>query len=381
MKIIIEAQHVCHPTMGGAAPYTVNLIKSLWQRRNNDYALTVFDKDGERGNKSTVETRLGITDIPIHECNNLSYITAQDVSDAYASKSYNAYTGASGDIFHFTNIRTVPDNIEGKVVVTIPDMNPFMLPKRFPEKFRNQYNIALDRIKAIKPSIITHSEYTKMYITEYTGISLDNIYVVPQGVQLSEGYKPNNNNEILTQAGIHTRYFLYNAECDTFVGMGHVLNTFEYIASKHSDVQLVILGDINKCNQPGLVQLVKNPFLGRIVILEQLTLEKKSALYTNALSLLVSIVYGDYYQYAMEAFACGCPVIMPPHSSFMMNNDNPHISIRPEDGNHLTYEVEKLITSETLRQEMKNKGLEYVKHLSWDGVAAQTEDVYKGMVK
>ncbi|MCL2661913.1 MAG: glycosyltransferase [Oscillospiraceae bacterium] len=79
----------------------------------------------------------------------------------------------------------------------------------------------------------------------------------------------------------------------------------------------------------------------------------------------------------LEAMARGCPVITSNVSSMPEVAGDAAILIDPYNTEQLTHEIERVVLSDTLRAEMKRKGLEQCKKFSWDKTAAMTEDVYK----
>ena len=100
-------------------------------------------------------------------------------------------------------------------------------------------------------------------------------------------------------------------------------------------------------------------------------------LYSNALAFVFPSLYEGFGLPVLEAMARGCPVIASNASSLPEVTGDAAILIDPHNVEQLAYEMERIITSESLQNELKQKGLEQCKKFSWDKTAEMTENVYK----
>jgi len=373
MKVIIEAQHVLTPHRRGIPVYAIQLTRRLLARKKFDYALTLFDKYKERGNRRCIDEFFGEYNTPIYECNSESYKTLFIDDSAYQNKSYNDYTGASGDIFHFLHIEAIPLKLNGKMIVTVHDVLPLIFPEFFPS-YNRFINISWKRILEMKPTIIANSQTTKLDFMKHSG--LNDIHVTPLGFDETVHYYENNPS-ILASLGINNPYLLYCGALDMRKNIIRILDAFEVIAKQFPEISLVLAGNVDSNGAPILQKIENHKFKSRIITLGFVSDEQKRILMSSALSFLFPSVYEGFGLPILEAMACGCPVITSNVSSMPEVAGNAAILIDPYNTEQLANEMERIITCKSLREELKEKGLEQCKKFSWDKTAEMTEDVYE----
>ena len=376
MKVILEAQYACAPNPVGVPNYAYQLIRSLLKRNQNNYELVFFDKDRERGNREFINKHFGGYRVPIHECNDLDYRTIINDKNAFKEKSYNEYTGVYGDVFHFMHV-IFPNNIAGKTVVTIHDATPLVVPELCNTEWTESFNIAFEKIKRIKPTIITDSESSKNDIAHFSGINADKIHVIPLGFD-EENCNTEYDPELLKKMGINSPYFLYLGGIYQNKNVLSIFNAFHLIAEKHPDIQLIIAGKPEPQSEYIFTQIKESPHYGsRILLPGYVTNEQKNALFSNALAFVFPSLYEGFGLPVLEAMARGCPVITSNVSSLPEVAGDAAILVNPNDTEQLAFEMERIASSDTLQVELKQKGLEQSKKFSWDKTAEMTEQVYK----
>jgi len=373
MKVILEAQYACTPMPRGVHYYTIQLIQSLLKRKKNDYELIFFDFNKERNNRQWIDKYFSEYDIPVNECNTVSYRDFTADKDIFKQKSYNDYTGVFGDIFHFTHLVSIPDNFIGNMVVTIHDMIPILYPEYCPSLFNEQFRLCFNRLLKVKPVIITVSESSKRDIIRLSNISEEKIHIIPEAYDIGNcSFK--NNPDILIELGINFPYLLYLGAITEHKNIFRIIKSFDLLAKQFSDIQLVIAGEYSAFE---IDKIKSSQFFSRIIITGYVSDEQKHILYSNALAFLFPSLYEGFGLPVLEAMARGCPVITSNTSSLPEVAGDAAILIDPYNTEQLTYEMKRLITSESLREELKQKGLERCKKFSWDKTAEMTEEVYE----
>ena len=376
MKVIFEIQHLFDAEFRGVPLYTTTLIKTLYKRGNNQYALTFFDKDKQRNNKERyVDPLFGELGIQYYECNELSYQTIQKEFGVLPNKSYNEYTGAYGDIFHFTAPVFLPDKIHGKTVVTVHDMLPMQIPQFWSENWQTVFATSIERIETLDAIVITDSLSTKSDLLKLSRISPDNTYVVYPGYDEGILY-PDGDRTELYKLGIDVPYILYLAAIDPRKGIDKILLAYEVLASKYNDIKLVIAGSIKHADESLLAKIRSHAFTNRIITTDYVTEEQRRILMSNALVFLFPSLYEGFGLPVLEAMACGCPVITSNNSSLPEVVGDAGVLIDAESVEQLIYETDKLLTSETMREGLRDKGIIRAKMFTWEKTAEETEKIY-----
>jgi len=378
-NVILEAQLACTPTPRGIHCYTIQLLRSLLKRNKFQYGLAFFDENRERNNKQWIDKYFGEYNVPIHECNNLNYRAVMDSLDAFERKSYNDYTQTFGDVYHFFNI-FFPDNLKGQSVVTVHDLTPVVMSEYCAPSWTKSSLIGVERLKRAQPTIITVSQHSKSDIVHYTGIPEGKIHVISSSYDeesLLEGY----GSEALSELSVKSPYLLYLGRINVHKNIVRITEAFEMLAQKHPDVNLVIAGfcDPDYSHSEPIVKRVKeSPYFGsRIIMPGYVSNEQKNALYSNALAFVFPSIYEGFGLPVLEAMVRGCPVITSNTSSLPEVAGDAAILIDPYDTEQLAHEMERIITSDSLRESLKQKGFARAKMFSWDKTAEMTENVYK----
>lgn len=377
MKVVLEAQWACTETPRGIHCYTIQAISHLLRRNAYNYGLTFFDENRERNNRKWIEKYFGKYDIPIYECNTLSYRETWFNEDIYKEKSYNDYTGAKGDVFHFPNLISIPGSLSGKMVVTIHDMLPLRYPGYYhPDTYaRNCLN--LERLNRMQPTVITDSEAAKKDILYFSDIPEEKIHIIPLAHSVDNRlYK--NNPDILTKLGIDSPYLLFLSAIAKNKNLCRIVEAFESLAERIPDIKFVVAGGSALYTDSSAISKIENsPFASRIVMAGYVSDEQKHILYSNALAFLFPSLFEGFGLPILDAMSRGCPVIASNVSSMPEVAGDAAILIDPHSTEQLAYEMERVISSESLRKELRLKGFERCKKFSWDKTAEMTERVYE----
>jgi glycosyltransferase involved in cell wall biosynthesis len=376
MKVILEAQWACTETPRGIQSYTIQIISHLLKRSTYNYELTFFDGNRERNNRQWIEKYFGEYDIPIHECNTLDYRETFYDKNVYKEKSYNDYTGAKGDVFHFSNLISIPDNLSGKMVVTIHDVLQLRYPEYYHQKTSEMFYLNIERLNKMQPIVITDSESSKKDILYFSDILEEKIYVIPLAHYLDNCFY-NNDPNTLTKLGIDSPYLLFLSAIAKNKNLCRIVEAFESLAERFPDIKLVVAGGSAVLTDFDTIEKIKSsPFVSRIIMTGYVSDEQKHILYSNALAFLFPSLCEGFGLPILEAMSRGCPVITSNISSMPEVAGDAAILIDPYSTEQLAYEMERVISSESLRKELRLKGLEHSKKFSWDKTAELTENVY-----
>jgi len=103
-------------------------------------------------------------------------------------------------------------------------------------------------------------------------------------------------------------------------------------------------------------------------------------LYANALCFVFPSLYEGFGIPILEAFACGCPLVLSNTSCFPEIASNAGLYFEPESIDDMREKIEGVICSESLRKALASKGFERLKAFSWRQCAEQTTKVYENCI-
>jgi glycosyltransferase involved in cell wall biosynthesis len=377
MKVVLEAQHMCTEHPRGIARYVISLIRKLAYRKNNDYALTFFDKGKEMGNRAYIERYFGDLNLPLFECNSLSYRDAFWGDD---KTLYEEYTGASGDVFHFMHMLKFPRYIEGIPVVTVHDIMPILYPQWFNTRTTKQMEFFLNRIMDIKPLLLADSMATKADLVNIARVNAEDILVTPLSCDSDRCYPEQNDAmfKTLSKLKISSPYILYFGPIDERKNIISVLKAFTKVSEKRSELKFVVSGVSDPSNSgPVMESIEKFNHPEKLIFLGPVDDDCRRALYSGAKAFVFPSLYEGFGFPVLEAFACGCPVITSNSSSLPEVAGDAAILVDPLDVEEIAAQIERVLSDESLSETLKSKGIKRAAEFTWDKTAELTEQAYK----
>jgi glycosyltransferase involved in cell wall biosynthesis len=105
------------------------------------------------------------------------------------------------------------------------------------------------------------------------------------------------------------------------------------------------------------------------------------ALYQKALAFVYPSFYEGFGIPILEAFACGCPVVLSNTSCFPEVAQEAALYFNPESQEDMAAKIEEIIQNETLRKNLILKGIIRQEDFSAEKTAQQTLAVYKSILK
>lgn len=376
MQIVLEAQHaVGHSQPRGVGHYSINLIQSLLRRNMFDYKLTFFDYKKEVGNRERANKLFGEFGAPFYECNDLDYRVASRDDGVWKTRSYNGWTQTKGDVYHFMCPVSVPTVLDGKMIVTIHDVSWLAYPGKVSPNATMLHNIGIERIAKVKPHIIADSESAKGEILQYiSGISPESISVVYLSYDEDNLFRDNRDVCDIVDGD----FMFFVGTIENKKNIIRIVKAFEVIAAKNKEIRLVIAGKPTWDDTSEIYNTINySSYRSRIITPGYITVEQKRRLYSNALCFVFPSICEGFGIPVLEAMACGCPVITSDNTSLPEVGGEAAVYVNAYSTEQLACEMERVITSESLRKDMIAKGFVQAKKFSWDKTAEQVEHVYR----
>ena len=78
--------------------------------------------------------------------------------------------------------------------------------------------------------------------------------------------------------------------------------------------------------------------------------------------------------------ACGCPVITANNTSLPEVGGDAVIYVNATDIDQLAFEMDRLVSSQSLRKDLRQKGFIQASKFSWEKTAEMMENLYVNMV-
>jgi len=259
-------------------------------------------------------------------------------------------------------------------VVTIHDVAALDHPEWLNWKFALWYTFLLPRLVRRVRAVIAVSEFTKQRLIDTTSIASEKITVIPNGVD--SRFRPQSEAAISRMAVALTlpsrRYVLAVGPLEPRKNIGRLLRAWrEAQEAVAGDIWLVIAGDRDRTSMfPGYTGTEILP--PRVHLAGHVDEALMPQLYAGALAFVDVSKYEGFGLPALEAMACGVPVLVSDDSAFPEVVGDAGLYAKAHNISDIREGLVRLLTEPALTATLIARGLERVKRFTWEQTAAQT---------
>jgi glycosyltransferase involved in cell wall biosynthesis len=282
-------------------------------------------------------------------------------------------------------IISAPKFLRQPRVTTVHDLTPLIFPDKFPSGIRGKikWNIEKQLLK-LSSRIITDSFSSKKDIellTGYSGDKIDVVYPAPKEVFFQ---KPTNMEMCLKKYSINGPYFIYVGDVNWNKNILGLLNGFADLIYQKKIItdKLVLTGfaflDESLTEVKEINALIKKLRIDDYVkFIGQVSEEELVILYNKSIAAVIPSFYEGFGFPVLEAMASGTIVITADNSS-LAEIKGPAITI--DANKYHTISTALVLVSnlnESKRNEIINKGKDWLINFSWRQTARQTVNTYE----
>ncbi len=260
-----------------------------------------------------------------------------------------------------------------KTVVTIHDLGHLYFPDAYPRRMRRYITWATRRNARVASHILADSEATKQDIIAKLGVSPERITVVYPGV--SAVFQPVTDPAALRE--VQQRYCLppsYILHVGTLQPRKNVLRLLEAFAlakeRSHLKETLVLAG--RRGWLPDAIERRLTEMKDTVAMVGYVGDEDLPALYSGATAFMLPSLFEGFGMPALEAMACGTPVIVANTSSLPEVTGAAGILVDPLDVEAIARAMQQVCSEQELRQSLRFRGVAQAKKFTWDAAAEKT---------
>jgi len=210
-------------------------------------------------------------------------------------------------------------------------------------------------------SVLTGSEYAKNEIREWAKLEEDKIVAVRYGVGLPFGASGGRRN-------LGYPYLLYVGNRKPHKNLARLLRAFA-ISGVRRSVRLVLTGSRDSEIS---AQIESQGLNGDVTFVGVPEDEQLADLYRGAEALVFPSLYEGFGLPALEAMACGVPVLTSKVCALPEVVGDAAVLVDPSDVEAIADGIHRLTEDNTLREELRRKGLKRARQFSWDKTARLT---------
>ena len=272
------------------------------------------------------------------------------------------------------------------LVVTIHDVIPLVLPEYRRSRAMRAHLAIVSRTARAAQAVIVPSHHAAGDVVAQLALDPKRVWVTPEAADAS--FRPAEDREAAREAvrelGIRGRYIFNIGGLDVRKNLPLLLEAFASI--RHGlgeDVQLVIAGAAHTGNAtvyPPLEPVIERLVLRDAVVLPgRVTEAQRLALYQAADLYVTPSLYEGFGLTAVEAMACGVPLIGVKRTSLPEVVGDGGILVEPEIG-ALATAMRSVLTSNDVERELREKALRRAMAFSWEETARLTAEVYRSVL-
>ena len=297
------------------------------------------------------------------------------------------------NVFHSTNymipLRAFPANRSGSIrcVTTIHDLVPMIFPEYAPRSRKNRifpiYCWLMRNIAKRSDIIITDSQCSRNDVILHLHIApekQDKVLVVHVGV--SSQFRPAADNEPGANKGAErpagTKIILWVGRPDPYKNLIRLIEAFAKLRKEHSlQAELRLVGPQDERYPEARQCAIGLGVQDAVTWVGYVPDEQLIAEYQNADVFVLPSLYEGFGLPAVEAFACGTPVICSNKGSLPEVAGNAALQIQPDDVIGLAEAMKRVLTDDRMAKDMIAKGFQQASKFTWQQTAGQTLASYK----
>jgi glycosyltransferase involved in cell wall biosynthesis len=282
------------------------------------------------------------------------------------------------DVFHGTNF-DVPLWNGCATVLTIHDLSLFLYQETHEKRLVRRARRRMPLMARSAHMIITPSESVKGEVCDYFSMSPERVAAIPEAARAC--FKPVPLDEAARrrrQLGIEDEFVLFVGTIEPRKNLVTLARAFaEVLRSSQLRPQLVIAGKKGWLVDELFSYLKEMDGKERVRFIGYVPDDSLSALYSSCSVCVYPSLYEGFGLPALEAMACGAPVITSRTPALMETVGGAARLVAPEDVGALARAIMELLSDEKARAELAAAGLRRAAAFSWEKTARMTMEVYR----
>lgn len=278
---------------------------------------------------------------------------------------------------------SVPLFFPGRRVVTVHDLIPVYFGQDISPISRLFLGQWVPFTYRFADQLIAVSEATKRDLIRTLKLPEEKITVIPEAA--GDDYRPVTDvvklRRVQKKYRLQSPYLLHIGTLNPRKNLEFLVRVFARLSQDFPDLSLVITGKKGWYYE-GLFRLVDELRLNRrVVFTGYVEEEDKPALISGASVYCFPSLYEGFGLPALEAMACGTPVVASDTSSIPEVTGEAAILVDPRDEQAWMEAIRNVLTKKKVAKEMKRKGLIQAKKFSWEEAARATLKVYERVMR
>jgi glycosyltransferase involved in cell wall biosynthesis len=264
-------------------------------------------------------------------------------------------------------------------VITVHDLHFLKYPNFMTGESRRYYAGQIERAVAVADHIIAVSWTTRADLIAHLGVPEDRITVIYEGASaVCRPLPPEQVREALARLSLEPGYVLFVGTWEPRKNIPMLLRAYARLRERRPDAPpLVLAGRRGWLYQEILEWPHRLHIADHLRWIEGPDDQTLAILYNGAAFLAFPSLYEGFGLPALEAMACGTPVVVSDRGALPEVVGEAGMVLPAEDESRWAEAMEALLEDAAQRERMRRQGLERSAAFSWDRAAAETWAVYR----
>lgn len=285
------------------------------------------------------------------------------------------------EVVHWVNTMPVLFKV-CPTVVTIHDLQEFYTDKY--GKVRGLYRKVINFIAArLADRILTASEHSRKDISRLLRVPEEKVVVTYYGVEAAFQLRDRSQcfKRVDTKYRTSDKYVISVGELHPGKNFVRLIEAFSSLKARSLPHKLVIVGKKGWKYEQIFGAVRGLGLQDEIIFTGYVPEEDLPLLYGGAELCVYPTLYEGFGLPAMEAMACGTPLVASNVSSLPEVVDDAGILFNPYNVDEIAEAIYEVLDNEELRRELIRKGLKRAKKFSWKKTATETLEVYRDVYR
>ncbi len=275
---------------------------------------------------------------------------------------------------------TLPYCLSMRSVVTIHDVIHLRFPEYFSPLQRAYARFLISHACMAADAVIVDSEFSGKELRRYVACPAGKIHVIHLGVSgsFTPGEGHSGPEEFTRKYRVGRRFLLYVGGLKRHKNVPCLLRAFAGLGSD-PELQIVFIGE--RVDEDAALKslCVQCGISGRVLSLGWIPEDDLIAAYRAAAVVVLPSLYEGFGFPVLEAMACGTPVIGSNAASIPEVIGDAGILFDPQSEQDLAGAIRSVLSDQSLRDSLRERGLQRAKLFSWDRCAERTINVYRSL--
>ena len=266
-----------------------------------------------------------------------------------------------------------------RLVVTVHDLNFLYYPRFLTPESRRYYNQQIDWAVRRADHILADSEATRTDLIHLLGVPPEKVTTVH--LAADPAFRPLPGEQVeatLARYGLARGYLLFVGTLEPRKNLPGLLTAYRILLDRGEvEAELVIVGGRGWLYEEVFRQVERLGLEARVRFLHGVPDGDLPALYNGAVLLTTPSFYEGFGLPALEAMACGTPVVVSNRGSLPEVVGEAGVLVDPDEPEGIAEGLATVLGDPTLRARLREAGLARAARFSWGRTARKTLKVYQ----